>query len=75
MVFSPFMKELFPIVKEVGNNGKSKPTSASSKIRVSYNRLVDSLMQCTPYYIRCIKPNENKRALEFNAQRYDYFKN
>ena len=48
-----FMKELFPIVKELPINGKSKPTSASTKIRSQANQLVDSLMQCTPYYIRC----------------------
>ncbi|KAI6239978.1 hypothetical protein M3Y99_00512000 [Aphelenchoides fujianensis] len=33
------------------------------------NQLVDSLMRCTPHYVRCIKPNENKRALEFDEQR------
>ncbi|KAI1715922.1 myosin head (motor domain) domain-containing protein [Ditylenchus destructor] len=63
-----FMRSLFP--ENVGGGGaKSKPTSASTKIRTQANQLVESLMKCTPHYIRCIKPNETKRPLEFDSQR------
>ena len=33
------------------------------------NKLVDTLMKCTPHYIRCIKPNETKRARDFEESR------
>ncbi|KAI6202474.1 hypothetical protein M3Y96_00952800 [Aphelenchoides besseyi] len=64
---SKFMRDLFP--ENVGFGAKQKPTSASTKIRTQANQLVDSLMRCSPSYVRCIKPNENKRALEFDDQR------
>lgn len=28
------------------------------------------MMKCTPHYVRCIKPNETKRPLEFDDERY-----
>ena len=28
-----------------------------------------SLMQCTPHYIRCIKPNETKRPKDWEQER------
>ncbi|KAL3121077.1 hypothetical protein niasHT_005337 [Heterodera trifolii] len=65
-----FMRQLFAadcVSNENGNN--KKPTSASTKIRSQANHLMDSLMRCVPHYVRCIKPNERKRALEFNEQR------
>ena len=43
------------------------------------NVLVDKLMQCTPHYIRCIKPNETKKAHDWENDRwicvYMHFKN
>uniref|UniRef100_A0AC34EZQ8 Uncharacterized protein n=1 Tax=Panagrolaimus sp. ES5 TaxID=591445 RepID=A0AC34EZQ8_9BILA len=63
---SSFLRSLFP--ENVSGNNK-KPTSASTKIRTQANKLVESLTACTPHYVRCIKPNENKRALEFDQDR------
>ena len=37
------------------------------------NKLVDTLMKCTPHYIRCIKPNETKRARDFEDSRFEDF--
>ena len=33
------------------------------------NQLVDTLMKCTPHYIRCIKPNETKKARDWEDSR------
>jgi myosin-1 len=79
---NPFMVSLFPDTVQSG--AKSRPTTAGSKIKVcadyvclirfcylqsQANKLVDSLMLCTPHYIRCIKPNETKRALDWEEER------
>ncbi|XP_023931310.1 unconventional myosin-Ie-like, partial [Lingula anatina] len=55
-----FIASLFP--EDVSSTTRGRPTTAGSKIRTQANRLVDTLMKCTPHYIRCIKPNETKRA-------------
>ncbi|KAL3989715.1 Myosin head (motor domain) family protein [Acanthocheilonema viteae] len=61
-----FFKQLFPEI--VSSSGK-KPTSFSSKIRNQANELVDSLSKCAPHYVRCIKPNDTKRSLEWDEKR------
>lgn len=64
----PFFRSLFP--EDVSSSGaKTKPTSFSLKIKTQAKQLVDSLMECTPHYVRCIKPNESKRALEFESDK------
>uniref|UniRef100_A0AAF5RTP5 Uncharacterized protein n=3 Tax=Wuchereria bancrofti TaxID=6293 RepID=A0AAF5RTP5_WUCBA len=61
-----FFKQLFPEI--VSSSGK-KPTSFSSKIKNQANDLVDSLSKCAPHYVRCIKPNDTKRSLEWDEKR------
>lgn len=67
LYFSPFLVSLFP--ESVNTGAKSRPTTASNKIRTQANELVGSLMMCTPHYIRCIKPNETKRPLDWEDKR------
>ncbi len=62
---SPFIKDLFPDV--VGE--KTRPTTASVKIRGQSADLISTLMKCVPSYVRCIKPNDLKRAGEFDGER------
>ena len=61
------VQKLFPPVVEEENNlphGRKKPPlTASGRIRTQCAALVDSLMDCTPHYVRCIKSNDNKKAL------------
>lgn len=39
-------------------------------LQTQANELVGKLMQCTPHYIRCIKPNETKRPHDWENDRY-----
>ncbi|NXF11878.1 MYO1E protein, partial [Smithornis capensis] len=63
----PFIKALFPENLQVDKKGR--PTTAGSKIKKQANDLVGTLMRCTPHYIRCIKPNETKRARDWEESR------
>jgi myosin-1 len=62
-----FIRSLFP--DDVSSDKKGRPTTIGSKIRTQSNELVCKLMKCTPHYIRCIKPNETKRAHDWENDR------
>lgn len=47
----------------------NNPTPCYRSVQKQANELVDRLMLCTPHYIRCIKPNETKRAHDWDKQR------
>uniref|UniRef100_A0A3B4UQE9 Osteoclast-stimulating factor 1 n=1 Tax=Seriola dumerili TaxID=41447 RepID=A0A3B4UQE9_SERDU len=63
----PFIRALFPENLEAEKRGR--PSTASSKIKKQANSLVQTLMKCTPHYIRCIKPNETKRPRDWEENR------
>ncbi|GAB6019968.1 Unconventional myosin-Ie [Chamberlinius hualienensis] len=62
-----FIRSLFP--EDVKSNTKGRPTTAGSKIRTQANKLVETLMKSTPHYVRCIKPNETKKAHDWEDGR------
>ncbi|KAJ1361072.1 hypothetical protein KIN20_020249 [Parelaphostrongylus tenuis] len=62
-----FLRSLFP--EDVSATAGKRPTTASTKIRNQANALVESLMKCTPHYVRCIKPNETKKPGDWDEQR------
>jgi len=62
-----FIQALFP--DDTTEKKRGKPTTASAKIKKQANVLVEKLMQCTPHYIRCIKPNESKKAHDWENDR------
>lgn len=39
------------------------------RLQTQANLLVDRLTKCTPHYIRCIKPNETKKARDWENDR------
>uniref|UniRef100_A0A672FZD0 Osteoclast-stimulating factor 1 n=1 Tax=Salarias fasciatus TaxID=181472 RepID=A0A672FZD0_SALFA len=63
----PFIRALFPENLEAEKRGR--PSTASIKIKKQANSLVQTLMKCTPHYIRCIKPNETKRPRDWEENR------
>ncbi|KAG8454739.1 hypothetical protein GDO86_001093 [Hymenochirus boettgeri] len=62
-----FIQNLFP--ERLDADKKSRPTTAGSKIKKQANDLVNTLMKCTPHYIRCIKPNETKKPKDWEESR------
>uniref|UniRef100_A0A670XVT9 Myosin IF n=1 Tax=Pseudonaja textilis TaxID=8673 RepID=A0A670XVT9_PSETE len=62
-----FIQMLFP--EKLDADKKGRPTTAGSKIKKQANDLVNTLMKCTPHYIRCIKPNETKRPRDWEESR------
>lgn len=62
---NPFVHTLFPY--QVNQDDKRRPPTASDKIKVSANDLVNTLMKAQPSYIRTIKPNDNKSPKEYNV--------
>eukprot|EP01135_Chromosphaera_perkinsii_P001858 Nk52_evm7s212 gene=Nk52_evmTU7s212 len=62
-----FIKDLFP--EDTTQDDRKRPTTAGLKIRRQADVLVNTLMKCTPHYVRCIKPNETKKAYDFDSDR------
>ena len=57
-----------PDLLSILTDSRKKPETASDKIKKSANILVDTLSQCTPSYIRTIKPNQTKKPHDYNNQ-------
>ncbi|KAF2905235.1 hypothetical protein ILUMI_00959 [Ignelater luminosus] len=57
------MKSIFP-AKE--RESMKRPETAITQFRTSLNNLMDILMDKEPSYIRCIKPNDVKKAAVFD---------
>lgn len=55
-----YLKKIFDA--EFKEEVKGKKT-LSSQFRFSLEALMRTLNACHPYFVRCIKPNENKRPL------------
>ncbi|EGG13950.1 myosin IB [Cavenderia fasciculata] len=62
-----FLTSLFP--EDTGSLQKKRPTTAGFKIKNSAAELMKALSACTPHYIRCIKPNETKKAKDWEGSR------
>ncbi|TPX34504.1 hypothetical protein SmJEL517_g02861 [Synchytrium microbalum] len=65
-----FIKNLFP--EQIDDQDKKRPTTVSFKIKNQSQELVDTLMKCTPSYVRTIKPNETKRPKDFDSKRVEH---
>jgi myosin-1 len=51
---------------------KKRPTTAGFKIKTSATALMEALSKCNPHYVRCIKPNDNKRARDWDDHRVSH---
>ncbi|PRP88238.1 myosin IE [Planoprotostelium fungivorum] len=55
---NPLLSSLFP---PLDLNSKKRPITAGTQFKNALNNLMDRLLACEPHYIRCIKPNDNKK--------------
>jgi len=65
---SPLLKSLFQRDLALLKENNKRPITAGTQFRNQMSSLMDSLRACTPHYIRCIKPNTNKRGGEWNQE-------
>eukprot|EP01100_Stratorugosa_tubuloviscum_P012323 TRINITY_DN580_c0_g2_i1.p1 TRINITY_DN580_c0_g2~~TRINITY_DN580_c0_g2_i1.p1 ORF type:complete len:1264 (+),score=732.79 TRINITY_DN580_c0_g2_i1:136-3927(+) len=62
-----FLLTLFP--DRPDEDAKKGPTTAGFKIKTQAGNLVATLSKAMPHYVRCIKPNDTKKAGDFDNQR------
>ena len=48
--------------------GLARPVTAGTNFKSQVQTLMDTLSKCAPHYIRCIKPNDVKKAGVFNDE-------
>lgn len=48
--------------------GLARPITAGTNFKTQVQSLMDTLSKCQPHYIRCIKPNDVKKAGVFNDE-------
>jgi len=56
---NPLLSSLFP---PLDLNSKKRPVTAGTQFKAALNNLMERLLACEPHYIRCIKPNDSKKA-------------
>ncbi|KAL5009512.1 hypothetical protein ScPMuIL_011817 [Solemya velum] len=61
----PFLKKLFPEGNPTDKCLK-RPVTAGSQFKVSVTELMQNLLSKNPNYIRCVKPNHDKKAKTFD---------
>ncbi|KAF5323389.1 hypothetical protein D9611_005601 [Ephemerocybe angulata] len=61
-----FLQNLFP--DRPDPNSKKRPPTASDRIKQSAAALVEKLMKAQPWYIRTIKPNQNRSGNEYDTK-------
>jgi myosin-1 len=64
---NPFLVARFP--EDVSGKFKQRPTTAGYKIKTSCGELMKTLSACNPHYVRCIKPNDTKKAKDWDEKR------
>ncbi|CAG2109845.1 unnamed protein product [Medioppia subpectinata] len=63
------VKDLFPEGSQQLTAVNKRPVTAGSMFKTSMIALVKNLMSKEPYYVRCIKPNEQKSPVMFDEER------
>eukprot|EP00451_Oxyrrhis_marina_P019407 CAMPEP_0204351698 /NCGR_PEP_ID=MMETSP0469-20131031/31310_1 /ASSEMBLY_ACC=CAM_ASM_000384 /TAXON_ID=2969 /ORGANISM="Oxyrrhis marina" /LENGTH=1139 /DNA_ID=CAMNT_0051338297 /DNA_START=33 /DNA_END=3453 /DNA_ORIENTATION=+ len=65
-----FVQSLFPEVVD-SNDRRLEPTAGNKMVK-QCGALMKALKDCTPHYVRCIKSNDKKAAMEFDTSRVEH---
>lgn len=65
-----FLKKIFAedLTGGIQSSKKKTRTTSATKFKNSLDDLMMELNQCQPFFIRCIKPNEEKKPRKFNRK-------
>lgn len=61
-----YLKGLFQEQIDLGDESKKKGKTLGWQFKSSLDALMTTLRKCHPWFVRCVKPNENKAAGEFD---------
>jgi myosin-7 len=63
-----YLKELFSAAIEVGKDSTKKSKTLGWQFKSSLDALMTTLRKCNPWFVRCVKPNHNKKPGEFDRE-------
>ena len=58
-----FLQQLFGSDLSMGSETRKRTPTLSSQFKKSLEKLMNTLGQCNPFFVRCIKPNELKKPM------------
>ncbi|KAJ1347387.1 hypothetical protein KIN20_002426 [Parelaphostrongylus tenuis] len=67
LIQSSKMHLLHRIFDEIDINNRNKSVTVSAQFRKSLDQLMQHLSQTHPYFVKCIKPNDYKKALTMDC--------
>ena len=61
-----YLVSLFSADAKAGSETRAKKATLAGQFKRSLDALMTTLSACNPFFVRCIKPNENKKPNEFD---------
>ena len=58
-----FLQQMFSSDLNMGSETRKRTPTLSSQFKKSLEQLMNTLGQCNPFFVRCIKPNEFKKPM------------
>jgi myosin-7 len=63
-----YLMSLFKEQIDLGTESKKKSKTLGHQFKTSLDSLMTTLRACHPWFVRCVKPNENKKPGEFDRE-------